>query len=161
MTTQLDDDINMARLNAGNCLILEERDGVRDRGDFAFNSSGEIDSWPVAETWQCNYTLWTLAELGADRERLTAAARKCRQDAATAVARREPDWVAPELSRAADLCELAVRMLEKAGAICDAEAIRSLLASCKGTEARRSAEAGVMDLMRSLVPPTRERPEGF
>jgi len=154
MRTQAEDDVLQARLNARNCLILENRRGP---AELNVGTAGEQRMIPQAEAWQHAYALYVLTELGADHARLTAAACKCRQDAATA-AGQDPDWVAPELSRAADLCEQAARMVEDAGAAGNDKARRRLLAGCEhetmmislGNVIPTVAEAAAEDYQRAL-----------
>jgi hypothetical protein len=93
---------------------------------------------PRSEAWQEAYAGWVFIELGADHARLLAAGAKCRQDAAAVAAGRDPggqvgdrEWWAAELSRAADLCEQAAQMMERAGAVDDDKVRRQLLAACE------------------------------
>ena len=127
MRTQAEDDVWKARLLARNCLLLEKR---RGRAELNVGTASEPRMVPRTEAWQRVYALETLIDLGADHARLAATARKCRQEAA-ATAGQPPEWVSPELSRAAGLCEQAAQMIEDAGAVSDDKARRRLLAGCE------------------------------
>jgi hypothetical protein len=128
MPTQAEDDINLARLNARNCLLWEN-----DLGPAKLNvgTASEPRMIPRAEAWQHAYALYLRGDLDADHSRLTAAACKCREDAVKPQPRWARNWVPRELSRAADLCEQAARIVADAGAAGDDKARRRLLAGCQ------------------------------
>ena len=94
----------------------------------------------------------------ADYARLTAAAHPCLVGGAAAAARLGTQR-ASERSRAADLYDQAVRMVEDAGAIGDDKARRRLLAGCQqqammmialGSVTPAVAESSAEDLRRAL-----------
>jgi len=71
-----------------------------------------------------------LVKCNGDHARLTAAAGQCRED----LARKAPPPGSPHaqaLSRGADLCDQAARMIEDAGAVDNNKARRRLVASCE------------------------------
>jgi hypothetical protein len=154
MRTQGEDDFWQARLNARNCRLLERRPG---HTELNVGTAGEPRIVPRAEAWQHAYALYLMTDLDADHARLTVTARRCRQEAAVAEGQ-QPAWVAPELSRAADLCEQAARMIEDAGAIGDDKVRRRLLAGCKrettmitfGNVIPEFAEAAAEDYQRAV-----------
>jgi hypothetical protein len=84
---------------------------------------------PRSLAWQHTYALLVLIHCEADYVRLTAAARQCRTEITGLHGQLWEERIA-ELSRAADLCEQAAKMVEDAGAACDDQARRRLLAGC-------------------------------
>jgi hypothetical protein len=154
MSAQAYDDVQLARLLARNCRLKERR---RGRAEVNVGTGTEPPMVPGAEAWQHAYVLAILVDLGADHGRLVAAARRCRQEAA-ATAGQPPDWVSPELSRAAGLCEQAAQMIEDAGAVDDDKARRRLLAGCQhentmitfGNVIPDFAEAAAKDYQRAI-----------
>jgi hypothetical protein len=128
MPTQAENDVLQARLNARNCLLYENDPGP---AELNVGTASEPRMLPRSEAWQHAYALYLLVDLDADHARLTAAASKCREEAAKPQQRRNLAWIARELSRAVDLCEQAARMVEDAGATEDDTARRRLLAGCR------------------------------
>ncbi len=82
-----------------------------------------------SQAYQHVYALLVLVYCEADYARLTAAARYCRAESNGLQGQLWEDRIA-ELSRAADLCEQAAKMVEDAGAVGDDKARRRLLAGC-------------------------------
>jgi hypothetical protein len=147
---QLDDDALQAVLCARNCLLYE-----RDDGPPLLNvgSVTEPRRIPRAEAWQHAYAMIILVDCDGDRDRLSAASKKCREDAGRA--RRA--YRARALSRAADLCDQAINMIEGAGADHDHKGRRRLVAACRHETAVISrgaiqgvAEASAAELIERL-----------
>ena len=120
------------RLNAwsyaSNCLLYEADPGpaLLDVG-----SESEPRLVPRSEAWQHTYAQQVLVKLDGDHARLTATAERCREDLAGESAKRPGSGHARALSRAADLCDQAARMVEGADAVGDDKARRRLVASCR------------------------------
>jgi cytochrome c553 len=113
--------------------------------------------FPRAQAWQHAYALLVLIHCDADYPRLAAAARRCRAEIADSEAPLGEERVT-ELSRAADLCEQAAKMVADAGAVSDDQARRRLLAVCHhqtmmitlGSAIPAVAESSTEELRRAL-----------
>jgi hypothetical protein len=107
---------------AANCLLYEEDDGT----DVNVGSVERPRIVSHAEFVMIDYTKLVMVELGADLDRLRAAARVCHEVA------RENQASSPgsarEYARAADLCERAAQMVIDYGAASDDGARRRLIA---------------------------------
>lgn len=112
---------------------------------------------PRSQAWQHLYTLLVLIRCEADYARLTAAARQIRTDIANSQSELGRERVT-ELSRAADLCEQAAKMVKDAGAVSDDKTRRRLIAGCEhetnmimlGSAMPTVAESSVEALSRPL-----------
>jgi hypothetical protein len=155
MWTQAEHDVIRAKLNGHNCLSRENDPGP---AELNVGTVSEPRMVPRAEAWQHAYALDVLVELDADHARLTATASNCRQEAARKHPRKIRNWMRQDLSRAADLCEQAARMVEDAGAVGDDKARRRLLAGCQHESIMNSlgnaipsiAESSAEDYQRTL-----------
>ena len=85
---------------------------------------------PRAQAHQRAYSMLVLVQCDVDHARLTSAARECRAKINGLKGRLWEGRIA-ELSRAADLCEQAAKMVEDAGGVSDDRARRRLLAGCE------------------------------
>jgi hypothetical protein len=105
-----------------NCLLYE-----KDKGPKQLNvgTARHPMMVPRDQAWQQAYATFALVCMDGDHARLKAAARQSLADIPV-----KPHW-APQLSRAADLCEQAALMVENAGAVHDDKARRRLVAICE------------------------------
>ena len=107
---------------ARNCLLYENDPGPWELNVGTHDKPVMI---PREQAWQDAYAMNVLVHCDGQYARLKAAAGKCR---ASISAR---PHLARELARAADLCELAARMVEDAGAYGSDKARRRLVAVCQ------------------------------
>jgi hypothetical protein len=117
--SQAEQDAVHAHLCARNCLIHEDRPGPK-----LLNVGTELKPLriPQSEAWQQSYSMHVLIECEGDHARLLAARKICAE-------RQDPN---PEVrSRAVDLCDQALRMVEGAGAVSNDGARQILLAVCE------------------------------
>lgn len=126
MRTQVEEDAFMAWTYALNCLLYENDPGP---AEVNTRTADEPRVVPRSQAWQHAYALLVLVHCEADYARLTAAARQCRAEIADSQAGLWEERIG-ELSRAADLCDQAAKMVEDAGAVSDDKARRRLLAGC-------------------------------
>lgn len=126
MRTQVEEDAFMAWTYALNCLLYENDPGPAELNTGTGNEPRMV---PRSQVWQHTYALLVLVHCEADHARLTAATRQCRAEITGLQGQLWEERIA-ELSRAADLCEQAAKMVEDAGAVSDDKAQRRLLAGC-------------------------------
>jgi hypothetical protein len=117
--SQAEEDASKAWLLAGNCLLYEN-----DRGPELLNVGTGLKPLdvPRSQAWQLSYSMSVLIECNGDHARLLAARQACAE---------HPDDEHREWSRAVDLCDQALRMIEGAGAVNDDRARQILLAVCR------------------------------
>lgn len=124
--SQAEEDAFTARLCARNCLLYEN-----DPGPELLNVGTRLKPLeiPRSEAWQLSYSMHVLRDLDGDHARLIAARQVCveRQNQAST---EDQDETARGWSRAVDLCDQALRMIEGAGAVADDKARRILIAVC-------------------------------
>jgi len=126
MRTQVEEDAFQAWIYASNCLLYEA-----DTGPALLNvgTADEPRLIPRDQAWQHAYALHVLVACDGDHARLQAAARQSREDIS-----RKAGLGAQrvrQLSRAADLCDQAARMIEQAGGRDDIKARRRLVAAAQ------------------------------
>jgi hypothetical protein len=117
--SQAEEDAFQAWINARNCLLYEN-----DQGPELLNVGTRLKPLriPRSEAWQQSYSMHVLVHCKGDHARLTAARQKC----AEPHDRHPEEW-----SRAVDLCDQALRVVEGACAFSDDRARRILLAVCE------------------------------
>jgi hypothetical protein len=109
---------------ARNCLPRE-----RDNGPALLNVGTRLKPLkiPRSEAWQQSYSMWVLRDCEGDHARIIAARQACAERQAGAEA--SDAWEA--WSRAVDLCDQALRLIEGIGAIGDDRARQILVAVCE------------------------------
>jgi hypothetical protein len=122
--SQAEEDASQALLHAQNCLLYEN-----DPGPELLNVGTQLKPLriPRSEAWQETYAMRMLIKCDGDHDRLTAArhASAAHQHAAHQdVSRRA--W-----SRAVDLCDQALRVIEGAEGVNNDRARRILIAVCE------------------------------
>jgi hypothetical protein len=124
-SSQAEQDAAHAWLGASNCLPHEGAGGpeLLDVG-----TSLRPLKIPRSEAWQQSYSMLLLVNCEADHARLLAARERLAARVRDAASTEEPHqaW-----SRAVDLCDQALRMIEGAGAVNDERIRRILLAVCQ------------------------------
>lgn len=116
------DDVVQAWSLGTNCLLYEG-----DRGPEQLNVGTERHPLmvPRSQVWQHSYAQYAVVTFDGDHARLKEAARQSLAEIPA-----KPHW-ASQLSRAADICEQAARMVEDAGGVYDDKARRRLVAICE------------------------------
>jgi len=148
--SQAEEDAFHARLNAANCLLYEN-----DPGEARLNVGTPLKPLliPRSEAWQQSYSMRLLRECNGDKTRLLGARQECVKRQNESYGRGREVW-----SRAADLCDQAVRMIEGNGAVTDDKARRILIAVCEYENMKTSL--GLLcsheDLARDLTEALRE-----
>jgi hypothetical protein len=128
-TAQAEKDRLNAWSYAWNCLLYENDPGP---AQLNVGTDREPRLVPRSEAWQHAYAMQVLVSCDGDHSRLTTTAERCREDLAVESAKRPAGSEhARALSRAADLCDQAARMVEGVGAVDDDKARRRLVASCR------------------------------
>jgi hypothetical protein len=134
-----------------NCLLYEG-----DRGPEQLNLGTERHPLMVSRSqwWQHNYAQYAITLFYGDHARLKAAARQSLADISD-----KPHW-AGQLSRAADICEQAARIVEDAGGVYDDKARRRLVAICEHETTNAAlglfAPSTIKELRRTLKEIDRE-----
>jgi hypothetical protein len=115
---QAEKDALQAYICARNCLLYES-----DPGPERLNVGTELHPLyiPRSEAWQESYAMHVVRDCDGDHGRLLAARQEC-DDHGT----NDRAW-----SRAVDLCDQAIRMVEGANAVNDDRARKILLAVCQ------------------------------
>ena len=123
--SQAEEDASYAWLGASNCLPHEGAGGPE-----LLNVGTPLRPLkiPRSEAWQQSYSMHLLVNCEADHARLLAARELCAARLLDAYRAEQPQqaW-----SRAVDLCDQALRMIEGAGAANDERIRRILLAVCQ------------------------------
>jgi hypothetical protein len=124
-SSQAEQDAAQAWLGASNCLPHEGAGGPE-----LLNVGTPLRPLkiPRSETWQQSYSMLLLVNCEADHARLLAARERLAVRVRDAASTEEPHqaW-----SRAVDLCDQALRVIEGAGAVNDERIRRILLAVCQ------------------------------
>ncbi len=118
-----------ALLCAKNCLLVEDRKGPELVNVGTMLKPLNI---PRSETWQLRYSMDLLGECDGDHTRILAARNGCVEHQNEASINHQNE-MAECWSRAVDLCDQALRMIEGAGAVTDDKARRLLTTICKFT----------------------------
>jgi hypothetical protein len=123
--SQAEQDASQAWLAARNCLPNEGADGPA-----LLNVGTPLRPLkiPRSEAWQESYFMILMKNCGADHARLLAAREVCAARSSDAYRAEKPHlaW-----SRAVDLCDEALRVIEGAGAVSDEKIRRILIAMCQ------------------------------
>ena len=117
-----EEDDFQAWVAATNCLLYENDTGPRK---LNVGSRDKPVLVPREQAWRDAYAMHVLVHCDGEHTRLKAAAGKCRANISA------KPHLARDLARAADLCELAARMVKDAGAISNDKARRRLVAVCQ------------------------------
>jgi hypothetical protein len=124
-SSQAEQDAAQAWLGASNCLPHEGAGGPE-----LLNVGTPLRPLkiPRSEAWQQSYSMLLLVDCEADHTRLLAARELCAARVRDVGSAEQPHqaW-----SRAVDLCDQALRVIEGAGAITDERIRRILLAVCQ------------------------------
>lgn len=152
---QDDEDAFKVLLYARNSFCLERRDG-----SSLLNVGTKLNPLriPATEAWQQSYAMLTLSHCTGSHRRLQDARRACvRHEAEEQPAANRLAW-----SRAVDLCDQALRMVEGIGAVHDDRARHILLAVCKYESAKAGMFFDPQDDTREIhrSPASRERVDG-
>ena len=120
-------DLGNAILAARNCLLCEADAGPDSMQATSLSTSLSI---PRSEAWQLSYAMGLLENCGSDAARLTATRTAC-TSLCVRSPYREGRWGRIELSRAIDLCDQTLRMIEGITAALGDVGLPLLRALCK------------------------------
>jgi hypothetical protein len=122
--SQAENDALQAFICARNCLLYENDSGPELLNVGTTHRPLKI---PRSEAWQQSYSMHVLRDCDADHARLLTARQVCRERGAED----QKDW-----SRAVDLCDQAIRVIEGACGIEDDRIRKILLAVCEYENSR-------------------------
>jgi hypothetical protein len=150
--SQAEEDASHAWSAARNCLPNEGADGPA-----LLNVGTPLRPLkiPRSEAWQESYFMILMEECEADHARLLATREVCAARASEAYRGEEPyqAW-----SRAVDLCDEALRVIEGAGAVSDEKIRRILIAMCQYETSKTALGfmIGVQDSARAFTEQLRD-----